>query len=112
MTSQEENELICEKLLGWKLGGRNRFGTKMWLDNPYGDDGAQWNTVVTPSFDTWAEAGLILDALSAAGIRAGLENLPSDHWAFRIFKGAVFQFGTTGPLAIRTAALEYIKSAG
>lgn len=104
-----ENELICEKLLGWKLGGRGRFGAKMWLDSPNGDDGDQWHTVPTPSFTTWADAGLIVDSFQ--------QEMAKIHPVSAIVAGKMLgrladavYCARLNPAVIRAAALEYIRS--
>jgi hypothetical protein len=99
-----ENELICEKLLGWKLAGRGTFGAKMWLDRPYGDDGEQWHTVVTPSFDNWADAGLTLDELQKRSYDArGAADVLLELGDKLI--GALLT-----PAAIRAATIKYVRS--
>jgi len=104
-----ENELICEKLLRWQPVRACRTRIKEWLDTPYGDDGAQWHTVVTPSFTAWAEAGLIMDALSEAGLKTvvGDKSVSGGWWCTA---DAICQLRNTGPLAIRATALKYIRS--
>lgn len=107
MTPHEENELICEKLLGWKLAGRNAFKVKMWFCLPNGQDGEQYITTSTPSFTTWAQAGLILEALSAKELYPRLEQQrASGHWHCDILGGNGFGCNINPSLAIRAAALE------
>lgn len=97
-----ENELICEKLLGWEV--RPRFG-----NNPCGlffPDGRVANGPY--SFTTWAEAGLILDALKAAGEKPRVFVRADEQWGCMGWHcGGV---GSTAFAAIRAAALEYIKA--
>lgn len=102
MTEQEENQLICEKLLRWKRSGF-RGPIWYWLPTPYGDDGAQWHEVTTPAFTTWEDAGLILDALAA--------KWPASKVFFRGLGGSMILGGLTAP-EVRAAALEYIRAAG
>jgi hypothetical protein len=94
-----ENELICEKLLGW-------------IRHDYGKDSPAWEVpsktgeyqptiFYTPSFTTWAEAGLILEALQ----RRGPDAVP-----YRRLIGIRLTQGLLGPVDIRAAALEYIRS--
>lgn len=92
------NELICAKLLGWKLvyGG--------WIKS----DGYMYSGCGTPTFTTWAGAGLIIEAL------AMLNAFPDLNYGIdRVWKCSVsndrYHRGDTGPLAIRAAALEYIR---
>lgn len=107
-----ENELICEKLLGWKPAPVTAFGHKSWYPNPYGDDGEQWRSEPTPSFDTWAEAGLILEALAKAGQRPDLGYYTDCEWHCMInaTDECMPNMFSTGPAAIRDAALAYIGS--
>jgi hypothetical protein len=98
-----ENDLICTKLLGltkhcsapscpdWRTADGKRF----------------WSN---PTFDNWADAGLILNALAATAVyfEHGYDDNDNEwfceirpHWSI---------WATTGPLAIRAAALEYIRS--
>lgn len=97
-----EDVLIVEKLLGWKRAGDP--DVPLWL-KPATETRReeQW---YTPSFTTWAEAGLILEAL---GHELELTKIHpcGGRWAFSI--GAMTRFDTSGPLAIRAAALEYIR---
>jgi hypothetical protein len=102
-----QNELICEKLLGWK---RRSEGSSL-LDNywrrPTGAD--QLNT---PTFTTWAEAGLILDGLVNRGSFPKIQvtvfqEIP---WVVEMVAQDIRHVGESGPLAIRGAALEYIRS--
>lgn len=89
-----ENALICEKLLGWHRPPPPPAGCYNTID---------WSeSRTTPSFTTWADAGLILDWLmghigpNLEGIRDGLAlNL----------RGR-----TLSPEKVRAAALEYIRS--
>ncbi len=101
MTTEEENELICERLLSltkhcqetdckdWRTKEGKRF---------YG----------TPTFTDWASAGLILEALFAqkglasVKMRVNLSQLIAD---IRL-PGGKCQFN---PLAIRAAALAYLR---
>jgi hypothetical protein len=62
MSEQSENELICVALLGWEmLPGISTLGEKRWNDKTM--LGHVWPA--TPTFTSWAEAGLILDALQS-----------------------------------------------
>lgn len=98
-----ENELICEKLLRWQPVRACRSRIKEWLDTPYGDDGAQWHTVVTPSFTTWAEAGLILDEIQKRSYDAqGAADV-------LLALGDLVIGGLLTPAAIRASVLEYVR---
>lgn len=100
-----ENELICERLLGWSRIPPPE-GVICW-------DKGDTHTSRTPSFTTWAEAGMILDALVRAGQRPDVSYY--DRWYS--FVDANCREGDefpdahdSGPLAIRAAALAYIRS--
>lgn len=94
-----ENEAICEKLLGWK---RLIYTTGiLWEHPPTG-------VSKTPAFDNWSDAGLILDALKAAGEKPRVFVRADDQWGCMGWGcGGV---GSTAFAAIRSAALEYIRS--
>lgn len=104
MSDRVENELICEKLLGW---GRGDGG---WIKL----DGFMYGGCGTPSFDDWASAGLILDAWAKAGNEYDLacEEMGSYVATFRCpSKGHKLLIeGKTLPLAIRATALAYIRA--
>jgi hypothetical protein len=109
LSTQAENELICEKLLRWNPVRACRNRIKEWLDTPYGDDGAQWHTVVTPSFTHWAEAGLILEALSSHCPTLEYSDGKWDCYGGDPFESFFHAYADTAPLAIRAAALEHIR---
>lgn len=98
-----ENALICEKLLGFKKHcdepdctfWRTADGSRIWGRH---------------CFDNWDEAGLILESLGKRAEFPRIGQRPSDlHW-YCALKGGVTAVRDTGPLAIRAAALEYIRS--
>lgn len=101
MTEQAENELICEKLLGWKPSPDS---CNRWIDSR----GAFIH--VTPTFTTWAEAGLILDALRPTAPTLSYSEGKWDCFGGDPYKDFFHAYAETGPLAIRAAALEYIRS--
>jgi hypothetical protein len=99
-----ENELICENLLGWKRVGDGdcwEQHSAPWLDSV---------TPSTPSFTTWADVGLILDAMSVANIGFELGHDTIDDEWFCELQGRKSTWDKAGPLAIRSAALGYIRS--
>lgn len=102
MTEQEENELIVEKLLKWE-----RIDSVTWR-NPDGS----FNGEPLPAFTTWADAGLILDALERAGEYFEVRR-DEGRWECleALFVNWAAKHPTSGPLAIRAAALEYIRTA-
>lgn len=105
-----ENALICEKLLGltkhcaaascpdWRTADGKRF----------------WSN---PTFDNWSDAGLILDALREKALVTMTQLRDGVPQRCTIVTGIEFGnegihkgFGGTSPLAIRAAAIEYIRS--
>jgi hypothetical protein len=103
-----ENEAICETLLGWKRSSI----VGHWFPSQ-----EHAGTVRTPSFTTWADAGLILDALTQKERHfIDVGNTPSTGgqiWQIAIHaRGHTVrkEYLSTGPLAIRAAALAYIRS--
>lgn len=110
MNTQEENELICEKLLGWRRLTHNGV---TWWEVPSTAGEFQPCVLVTPSFTTWAEAGLILDALQVAGQEPDLWNVDAYWYVQASTVGQPYEdipHALTAPLAIRAAALAYIKA--
>lgn len=100
-TEMAENVRICEKLLGWTRSLKIN-NVQMWHEAPQG--------IYTPSFDTWAEAGLIMDAL--AKDRIPFDLYQDGKWDVVFYSKYVthgMRASDTGPLAIRAAALEYIR---
>lgn len=100
LSTQAENELICEKLLGWIRHNYPANDSPAW-EVPSKAGEFQPTVFVTPSFTTWAEAGLILEALAA--------QWPKSKDMFRGLGGSMCLGGIT-PSEIRDAALEYIRS--
>lgn len=95
-----ENELICEKLLGWRFDYHA-------TDEALGKKVAVWRTASdetcdTPSFTTWAEAGLILDWLMGR-IGPGLERLHDD-------LALDMRRRTFTPAMVRDATIKYLRS--
>lgn len=101
MSEQSDNELICEKLLGWTRDPE--WQLPAWKDGKE-DRGP------TPSFATWAEAGLILDALDVAEPEVILRKFRVNdvNWTARTRTSE--GFGSAGPLAIRALALDYLRA--
>lgn len=90
MSPQKENELICEKLLGWKRG----HFTNEWSSSAKG-----LCLATTPTFTDWASAGLILEALAAR-----------PDTALSLIKLSLrMRDAQLSPLAIRAAALAYLN---
>jgi len=119
MSEQEENELLCEKLLGWKRAKhKGTFGQAMWYDDPYGSDGAQWSTCSTPSFRGWADCGLLLDALAKRGVSINIHfmdlEFTGSSWDVEILQAKARGITATSKAnacaAIRSAALAYVRS--
>jgi hypothetical protein len=106
LSTQAENDLICEKLLGWtKEKCFSQYdGRSMGFVWKRGErDYPGW-----PSFTTWADAGLILDALTNKYEEAIVTSTLPGCWLATA--GNHGCSGDTGPLAIRAATLEYIRS--
>jgi hypothetical protein len=112
MTPDEENELICTKLLGWKKEWRDAFYC-VWVDSK-----GRWRS--DPDFDSWEFAGMILDAMLEKGKGIHTVNKPiirliynytAEAWWCEKFNGfgTLAYLGATGPLAIRAAALAYLN---
>lgn len=97
-----ENALICEKLLGWKQSSIKGY----WYPN---DEHA--GSVTTPTFHSWYHAGLILEAFATRDVAFDLYQ--DGEWSIG-FYGKHTKCHTraskTGPLAVRSAALAYIRS--
>jgi hypothetical protein len=98
-----ENEAICETLLGWKRSSI----VGHWFPSQ-----EHAGTVRTPSFTTWADAGLILDAFEG---RAPVERVDSANYKSSAGEqlkklGIVLSRGEMRPTHIRAAALAYIRS--
>jgi hypothetical protein len=113
MSQQEENALICEKLLGW-VNPTYKTEIPAWVV-PSKDGEYQPTRFETPSFATWAEAGLILEALDKKDedieVGNGVKNGVSG-WYCRVSLRSINDapFCNTAQLAIRAAALAYIRS--
>lgn len=105
LSTQAENELICEKLLGWKR----------YVPDAYEGQDRRWKRTITlpgitgdvkehtPSFTTWAEAGLILEALQKLSYdkRSAADVL--------VLLGDRLIGALLTPADIRAAALDYLK---
>lgn len=101
-----ENALICEKLLGLTKHC-DEPGCNDWRT---ADGRRYWNN---PTFETWAQAGLILDVIERIGaptISWATSRGISGGWLCQFFQPYISAAGDSGPLAIRAAALEYIKA--
>jgi hypothetical protein len=108
LSTQAENEIICEKLLGWKRVSSTATRSAYWREPSGGE------RLNTPTFTSWAEAGLILEALRARGLVCELQAREKEYWfgiCWPISDNYVYDCREdTGPLAIRTAALVFIRS--
>lgn len=95
-----ENELICEKLLGWKRTVRGKLsGCQFWNTEP--------SQIRTLAFTTWEEAGLILEALQAADCIVSISFAGKGGYCAI---NSVSSDAKPIPLAIRAAALKYIRN--
>lgn len=109
LNPKQQAELICKKLLGLQVLHLPYSGTKTcttWCDEKY----KRFDFI--DQFETWAEAGLILDALSSRSVDPTLEYSDGkwDCYGGDPFESFIHAYRDTGPLAIRAAALEYIRS--
>jgi hypothetical protein len=97
MTTEEENELICSRLLGWAREEcySQYTGLSMGFVWKRGEhDYPGWQT-----FDDWSSAGLLLDAMQALMQRPDLLAELADKLAE----------GNLTPAEIRAAALEHSR---
>lgn len=106
MTTQEENELICENLLGWK---RLTHNDVTWWEVPSVAGEFQPSAFAAPSFTTWADAGLILEAFEIKRELIDIA-LEENDWLVEVGIDGHAGRDTNGPKAIRAAALAYIRS--
>lgn len=63
-----------------------------------------------PTFTTWHDCGLILEALRANDLMATVVVLPDDTTCYAHIGLGEKSHAATGPLAIRSAALSYLRS--
>jgi hypothetical protein len=99
----EENELICERLLGWKKNPSNIPGI--------GFSGWESDDRSTPFFTTWAEAGLILDAFESRAPEERVDSANYKSAAGEQMKklGILLSRGELRPLDIRAAGLKHVR---
>ncbi len=97
MTTKEENERICERLLKWMRIDQG------WID---GDKVLR----AAPAFTDWDDAGLIMDALQVLMRQPGSNTSNASDAAYVVAQKMAkrLRHATLGPLNIRAAALEYI----
>lgn len=100
LSTKQENALICEMLLGFK----KHCDEPDCLDWRTADGKRYWKS---PSFTTWADAGLILDAFKAKDCIVSLQFAGKGGYCA---VNDVSANDTPLPLAIRAAALKYIRS--
>jgi hypothetical protein len=104
LSTQDENKLICEKLLGLKWTWIPHASLFIWAD----DDRQTFSCI--RKFDTWAEAGLILEALISHCPTLEYSDGKWDCYGGDPFESFFHAYADTAPLAIRAAALEHIKA--
>lgn len=104
LSTQAENELICEKLLGWEkvLMPEDNYPAfkRSWCHDP----------IYAPSFTTWPDAGLLLEALAKRGVAIRVGTSDPGMWGCWLIEHPCQALATTAPNAVRAAALEYIRS--
>lgn len=102
-----QNELICEKLLGWVKRPSDIPGISFsgWCV-PNGPDES------TPSFTTWADAGLIIDRFEELAPVERVDSLFYSSCAEQqlVDLAKLLRVGRLRPADVRAAALEYIKA--
>ena len=91
--TQAENELIAERLLGWK---QYKTAASIWWEPTLGK-----RQFFTPTFTTWAERGLIIDALQ--------KQWPLSKEALRDI-GSTILMGALTEQDVRSIALSYLRS--
>lgn len=104
LSTQQENALICEKLLGFKKH----------CDEP---DCPDWRTPTgqryfgSPSFTTWADAGLIVSEFNRRKLEVDINIDAGECWVtiWNPKPRSTTKSADLPPL-IRAAALEYIRS--
>lgn len=100
MTPQQENELICERLLGWT----HDKVAQGWII----PGAAVWERVSTPHFDQWDTVGMIIEALDKKGVDVEFGNCVAG-WYCKIAQDEYPPFGDNNAFAtIREAALKYL----
>jgi hypothetical protein len=104
LSTQAENELICEKLLGWHRPPAPPPGCYNTID---------WSeSRTTPAFTTWAEAGLIIDRFEELAPVERVDSVSYSSCAERqmVDLAKLLRVGRLRPADVRAAALEYIKA--
>ena len=112
MTTDKENELICEKLLGWKKGNFPTLGAGHWIDR------AGYSNEISPMcFTDWASAGLIVENRQLEGWSCEIYVGGRSHCVF-YKKGAPRGERFAGdsvegaPVAVRAAAISWLRAQG
>jgi hypothetical protein len=106
-STQAENELIMA-WLGWtKHPDPELHG---WWRPPSGGTFMSQLHKEFPTFTTWADAGLILEALRSTEPTLEYVDGKWDCYGGDPFESFYHAYADTGPLAIRAAALAYLRS--
>ncbi len=107
MTTEEENCLIAERLLGWVQSSIKGY----WYPSS-----EHVGTRKTPTFTDWHSAGLILEALARESARhprsfplAAAVGFDPGKGDWSAGAGSKSAEAATGPLAVRAAALAYLR---
>lgn len=100
-STQAENELIAERLLGWK---QYKTAASIWWEPTLGK-----RQFFTPTFTTWHDCGLILEALFA---QKGLSAIKTRVKLAQLIADIQLPDGKCKftPSAIRDCALSYLRS--
>lgn len=107
-TLSTENELICEKLLGWRRLCHNDV---TWWEPP-STGKFQPTMLAALSFETWDEAGMILDQFESRAPEERVDSVNYKSAAGEQMKklGILLSRGQLRPLDIRAAGLDYVRS--
>ena len=101
-----QNELICDRLLGW------RKNTYQHPDSSIAFTGWEDDDRSTPSFTAWAEAGLIIDRFEELAPVERVDSVSYSSCAEQqmLNLSKLLRVGKLRPADVRAAALEYIKA--
>lgn len=103
LSPAQQTELICRKLLGLEWKYLQYAGLCVWAN----ETGRTFSCI--DRFETWAEAGLILEALSSHCPTLEYSDGKWDCYGGDPFESFFHAYADTAPLAIRAAALEHIR---
>lgn len=99
MTEQEENALLCNRLLGWRQLDFELFDV----------DGTINGRRTAPTFLTGDDMLLLLDAMEEKCINVYVEKTHTSSWWCYYGNRSTGERGDTAPSAVRAAALAYVR---